>query len=266
MQKTKLAPKFWIALVIFSLVGQIAWVVENMYFNVFIYKMFRASAADISLMVAASAVIATLTTIFIGALSDKLGNRKFFICGGYIIWGITIISFAFIRVGGRYGVSGKIYDDDRFVENIKGAVKAGIKVGVYFFTQAVNEKEAVQEADYTLKKIKKYQIDLPIVYDTEFMYGGRHNTLDSITRTKVTRAFCERVKQAGYAPMIYASSSYLRDELDLTKLPYDVWVAEWGDTLSYVGSYRFWQYTETGQVDGIAGNVDMDYMFGEYKL
>jgi len=97
MTKTKLSGKFWTSLVIFSLVGQIAWVVENMYFNVFIYKMFRASAGDISFMVAASAVIATLTTIFIGALSDKLGKRKIFISGGYIIWGITICSFAFIR-------------------------------------------------------------------------------------------------------------------------------------------------------------------------
>ena len=97
MKKTKLSAKFWTTLVIFSLVGQIAWVVENMYFNVFIYKMFRASAADISFMVAASAVVATLTTIFIGALSDKLGKRKVFMCGGYIIWGITILAFAFIR-------------------------------------------------------------------------------------------------------------------------------------------------------------------------
>lgn len=97
MKKTKLAPKFWITLVIFSLIGQIAWVVENMYFNVFIYKMFRAGAGDISLMVAASAIVATLTTIFIGALSDKMGKRKIFICGGYVIWGITIIAFAFIR-------------------------------------------------------------------------------------------------------------------------------------------------------------------------
>lgn len=96
-KKTKLPAKFWATLVIFSLVGQIAWVVENMYFNVFIYKMFRASAGDISFMVAASAVVATLTTIFIGALSDKIGKRKIFICGGYIIWGITILSFAFIR-------------------------------------------------------------------------------------------------------------------------------------------------------------------------
>ena len=98
MQRTKLSPKFWAALTIFSLVGQIAWVVENMYFNVFIYKMFNASADEISLMVAASAVAATLTTIFIGALSDKLGKRKLFICGGYIVWGISILSFAFIRI------------------------------------------------------------------------------------------------------------------------------------------------------------------------
>ena len=91
--------KFWIALIIFSLVGQIAWVVENMYFNVFIYKMFNASAMDISLMVALSAVAATLTTIFMGALSDKLGKRKIFISLGYIIWGVSILSFAFIRKG-----------------------------------------------------------------------------------------------------------------------------------------------------------------------
>ena len=98
MKRTKLSGKFWAALIIFSLVGQVAWVVENMYFNVFIYKMFHASAAAISTMVAASAVAATLTTIFIGALSDKLGKRKLFMCGGYILWGISIWSFALIRM------------------------------------------------------------------------------------------------------------------------------------------------------------------------
>ncbi len=89
--------KFTLALIIFSLTGQIAWVVENMYFNVFIYKMFAASARDISVMVGASAAAATLTTVFIGALSDKIGKRKVFICGGYILWGVSILSFAFIR-------------------------------------------------------------------------------------------------------------------------------------------------------------------------
>ena len=89
--------KFYLTLVIFSLTGQIAWVVENMYFNVFIYKMFHASAEAISLMVAASAASATVTTLLIGALSDKIGKRKLFICGGYILWGITIWSFSLVR-------------------------------------------------------------------------------------------------------------------------------------------------------------------------
>ncbi|MBQ1942723.1 MAG: MFS transporter [Clostridia bacterium] len=93
-KKTK---RFWIALVLFSLIGQIAWVVENMYFNVFIYKMFAATPAQISFMVSASAVVATVTTIFIGALSDKLGKRKLFISAGYILWGISILAFALVR-------------------------------------------------------------------------------------------------------------------------------------------------------------------------
>ena len=95
--KTKLGSSFWAALTLFSLVGQVAWVVENMYLNVFIYKMFNASAADISAMVAASAVAATLTTVFIGALSDKIGKRRLFISGGYILWGISILCFVLLR-------------------------------------------------------------------------------------------------------------------------------------------------------------------------
>ncbi len=100
--------RFWLALVIFSLTGQVAWVVENMYFNVFIYKMFNASASDIALMVQASAVAATLTTILIGALSDRIGKRKIFMCAGYIAWGISILAFAFIRmdvIGDLFGMT-----------------------------------------------------------------------------------------------------------------------------------------------------------------
>ena len=96
--KTKLSSRFWVALTLFSLVGQVAWVVENMYFNVFIYKMFRASAADISAMVGASSVAATVTTVLIGALSDRIGKRKLLICGGYLVWGISILSFCLLRV------------------------------------------------------------------------------------------------------------------------------------------------------------------------
>ncbi|MBQ1212280.1 MAG: MFS transporter, partial [Clostridia bacterium] len=89
--------KFWLALTVFSLMGQIAWVVENMYFNVFIYKMFNASAADISLMVGASAVAAALTSVFMGALSDKIGKRKLFICAGYVAWGLSVFSFVLLK-------------------------------------------------------------------------------------------------------------------------------------------------------------------------
>lgn len=94
INKTK---RFWASLILFSLIGQVAWVVENMYFNVFIYKMFSASAKDISAMVSASAITATLTTIIMGALSDKIGKRKLFISGGYILWGISILGFALVR-------------------------------------------------------------------------------------------------------------------------------------------------------------------------
>ena len=105
MKKTGKGSRFWIALVIFSLTGQVAWVVENMYFNVFVYKMFHASAGAISLMVGASAAAATVTTLLIGALSDRIGRRKLFICGGYILWGVTIWSFSLIRTD----VIGKLF-------------------------------------------------------------------------------------------------------------------------------------------------------------
>ena len=94
----KLSKKFYISLTIFSLIGQIAWVIENMYFNVFIYKMFRASAAQISVMVAASAVTAAVTTLIIGALSDKVGRRKVFLCAGYAIWGVSLLTFGLIKL------------------------------------------------------------------------------------------------------------------------------------------------------------------------
>ena len=111
MTQTKKGSRFWLALVIFSLIGQVAWIIENMYLNVFIYKMFGASAEQISLMVGASSVAATVTTILIGALSDKVGKRKIFISLGYILWGISIVAFALVRedtVGAIVGTSASV--------------------------------------------------------------------------------------------------------------------------------------------------------------
>ena len=108
MNPTKLSKKFWLTMVIFGLTGQVAWVVENMYLNVFIYKMLHASAANISMMVAASAVTATITTLLIGALSDRVGKRKIFICGGYILWGISILLFCLIRMDILTALTGSV--------------------------------------------------------------------------------------------------------------------------------------------------------------
>ncbi len=117
MTKTKLSSRFWLALTIFGFMGQVAWTVENMYFNVFMYKMFGASPSDISLMVGASAVSATLTTVFMGALSDRLGKRKLFISGGYILWGVSIFSFCFLR--------------EEFIGKMVGTSISAATVGIY---------------------------------------------------------------------------------------------------------------------------------------
>ena len=108
--QTKLGGRFWFTMVVLSLIGQIAWVVENMYFNVFLYKMFHASASDISFMVGASAIAATLTTLIIGALSDKIGKRKIFVCGGYMVWGVSILAFALIRMDYLESFTGSVIE------------------------------------------------------------------------------------------------------------------------------------------------------------
>ena len=115
MKETK-NTKFYLALVIFSLVGQIAWVMENMYFNVFIYQMFHASADAISGMVAASAIAATVTTLLVGAFSDKIGKRKLFICGGYILWGVSILSFCLIRMDILTPIAGSTAITNKLIE------------------------------------------------------------------------------------------------------------------------------------------------------
>ena len=135
MEKTKRNGRFYLALVIFCLTGQVAWTVENMYFNVFLYKMFHASAEAISAMVAASAIAATVTTLLIGALSDKLGKRKIFICGGYIAWGISIWSFSLIRMDVI----------SAWVPNVASAASVGVTVTIImdcvmtFFGSSAND-------------------------------------------------------------------------------------------------------------------------------
>lgn len=173
------------------------------------------------------------------------------------------VEFAFIRVGGRFGASGKFYPDSYAKTNLRNATQNGIKVGVYFFTQAITTKEAIEEAKYTLDVIKGFDVTLPVVIDTEYLSGGRHNKLNAKQRTDVCQAFCRTVEAAGYKGMVYANVAWLNNNLQMSRLSqYDVWVAQYYHTCQYKGKYVCWQYTSKGHVDGIRGNVDMNTWVG----
>ena len=176
-----------------------------------------------------------------------------------------------IRCGYRGAEKGGLQEDPMFLNHIKGAYKAGLKVGVYMFTEGINAAEGKEEAVYALNLVKKVGIPLsfPIGVDTEDVfyekngkrYAGRANGLSRAKRTEVIKAFCEEIKSQGYEPMIYGSTSWLNNKLDMSKLPYDVWVAQYSSKCEYKGKYLLWQYTSKGSVDGVKGNVDMNYYY-----
>lgn len=174
------------------------------------------------------------------------------------------VSFVIIRCGFRGSSSGALVEDLTFKTNIKGATDAGLKVGIYFFTQAVNEVEAVEEASMVLGLVKNYKISYPIFIDTE-PSGGRGDKIDVGTRTAVCRAFCETIRNAGYTPGIYASKSWYNNKLSMSSLnSYKVWLAQYATAPSYSGKYDLWQFTSSGTVGGISGRVDLNYSYMGY--
>ena len=172
------------------------------------------------------------------------------------------VEFAIIRVGYRGYSNGKLVEDPKFKQNIQGAAAAGIPVGVYFFSQAVNVAEAREEANFVYNLIKNYKITYPVVFDAEFSAGnpnGRADKLSKSTRTLVVNTFCSELKNKGYTPMLYTGIYFLRDNLEASLLSgYQLWLARYNSTLGYNGSYRCWQYSDAGKVNGISGNVDMN--------
>lgn len=178
------------------------------------------------------------------------------------------VEFAFIRVGLRgYGTEGKLVEDEYFEQNIKGALQAGIKVGVYFYSQAITDAELLEEANLVLEKVKPYNIELPIVFDVEKVSGGkgRANELSVEERTRLTALFCQTIQDAGYKPMIYHNMEMGTLMLDLGQLEqYDKWFAYYNDDLYYPYAYKVWQYSEKGAVDGINEEVDLNIWFGDF--
>lgn len=173
------------------------------------------------------------------------------------------IEFAIIRCGYRGAASGALVIDPMYEENIKGAIDAGIPVGVYFFTQAINEVEAVEEASMVIRLIEDYDVDYPVFLDGESAGGkGRADMLDAEERTNVHEAFLETVSAAGYETGIYASKNWLNDRINMTDLStYKTWLAEYADVPSYDEYYHMWQYTSKGTVDGIETQVDLNLCY-----
>lgn len=174
------------------------------------------------------------------------------------------VEFAIIRAGYRGSVTGSLVEDPYFEANIKGATASGIPVGVYFFTQAVNEVEAVEEASAVLQMVQEYNLDYPVFIDTEGAGGnGRADGLDAENRTLVCEAFCRTVENAGYRAGVYGSRNWYNNRLYTERLDNDycIWLAEYRSVPLYQGYYQMWQYTSRGEVDGISGNVDMDISY-----
>lgn len=205
-----------------------------------------------------------------GALSQSSGNRGIDVSKyqGNIDWGAVAasgINFAIIRVGYRGSVSGALVQDPNFKKNISGATKAGIKVGLYFFTQAVNEAEAVEEASMAMSLASGYKVTYPIFIDTESASSGRANGLSKSARTAVVKAFCQTVRNGGYKAGVYASKSWYANQLNASALNgYCIWVAQYNSSCTYSGKYDMWQYSSKGSVSGIKGNVDMNISYTGY--
>ena len=173
------------------------------------------------------------------------------------------IEFAIIRCGYRGAASGALVLDPMYKRNIEGAIEAGIPVGVYFFTQALDEVEAVEEASMVISLIEDYDVDYPVFLDSESAGGrGRADALEAEERTKIHKAFLETIASAGYETGIYASRNWLNDELNMTEVSeYRTWLAEYADIPVYDKYYHMWQYTSKGSVDGIETRVDLNLCY-----
>lgn len=175
------------------------------------------------------------------------------------------VDFAIIRCAFRGYGSGKIVDDPYFYKNIEGALANDIEVGVYFFTEAINIEEAVEEAEYTLDMIKDYNVTCPVVIDIEAVSDeARTDEMTGAERTDCVIAFCDRIAQEGYTPMIYANTRYFIKTLEISRLEaYEKWFALYDDTLYFPYEISLWQYSASGTIDGIKGAVDLDISFGK---
>lgn len=177
------------------------------------------------------------------------------------------VDFVMLRVGARGYGSGQLILDDYFSDNIKRASDAGLDIGVYFFSQAITEEEAIEEANMVIENIKDYQITYPVAFDMEYILNdtARIDNLSKSEKTAITKAFLDTVQNAGYIPMIYGNKEWLIKQIDMSKLTaYDVWLSQQEDIPDYPYKFSMWQYSNDGSLDGIAGYANLDISFIDF--
>lgn len=208
----------------------------------------------------------------VNSMFENVGTKSFGIDvsahQGRINWAAVKaagVDFAMIRCGFRGYGTGAICEDAYFKTNVAGATANGIKIGIYFYSAAVNENEAVEEAVWVISKIKTYRITYPVVYDFEDYQRHRCANVDGAQATKNAHTFLNLVRQAGYDPMMYANKSDLTSRISRAAFSgYKMWLAHYTSQTDYSGSYQMWQYTSKGNVSGINGYVDMNIAYFSY--
>lgn len=174
------------------------------------------------------------------------------------------VDFAMIRVGFRGQTSGGIYEDAYFKTNVAGATANGIKVGIYFYSTAINENEALEEAVWVVRKISTYRITYPVVYDFEDFNSKRCVNVGGAQATSNALTFLSFVQSNGYEPMMYANKSDITNRMSRGAFQMKFWLAHYTTQTDYAGNYQMWQYTSKGSVPGISGNVDMNIAYFSY--
>ncbi len=229
----------------------------------------------------------TKNTYNLTGLEDKAGLKRYMENGKKISYvGVDIsrqngdvnfasvkaagVDYVMIRLGGRGYNTGQITLDENFKKNIEGAAAAGLDIGIYFYSQAISQEEAVEEVNFVIQNLEPYraQVRYPIAFDMEFVANdaARIDGLSKEDKTNIATSFLEGVKAAGYVPMIYGDKEWLIKEIDLARLKdYDVWLAQEEDLPDYPYQYTMWQYSTDGVLNGVAGEANLNICFVGYS-
>lgn len=236
----------------------------------------KLSKKSIIILSALTALLIIITIIAVSAANKRPVQSEFFDTDANYVSGIDVsqhngeiewnkvanaTDFAIIRAGYRGYGNGALQEDSRFEENLKNAEKEDIRIGVYFYSQAITPEEAAEEAEYVLKLIKPYAVDLPVFIDFEYPYDseGKHTgrmfnaDLSGRETADIINAFCRKIMKAGHKAGVYSSSNVYNFDIKTSALDKDIfiWVADYNSKVTYLGKYDIWQYTKSGSCDGV---------------